>query len=115
MGRRCGELADPLVRHACLVRPLSLRWCSPLSSPLPGRYDIELVQEIEGLVGQQLDKYEPEEGEVLKGITKVGPAHSSAPELLSLMLSNGFNEGRGPAPHWPAARKGPSVCPAVCK
>jgi hypothetical protein len=38
------------------------------------QYDIELVQRIEGLVGQQLDRYEADEAEVLKGITKVGPA-----------------------------------------
>ena len=35
------------------------------------QYDIELVQEIEGLVGQQLGDYKAEEAEVLKGITKV--------------------------------------------
>jgi ATP-dependent RNA helicase DDX49/DBP8 len=35
------------------------------------QYDIELVQRIEALTGRQLDKFEAEEGEVLKGITKV--------------------------------------------
>lgn len=55
-------------------------------SLLPGRYDIELVQEIEGLVGQQLEKYEPEEAEVLKGITKVGSPCWSLP-LDPLWLS----------------------------
>ena len=35
------------------------------------QYDIELVQQIEGLVGRQLGEYKVDEGEVLKGITKV--------------------------------------------
>lgn len=38
------------------------------------QYDIDLVQQIEVLVGQQLGKFELEEAEALKGITKVGRA-----------------------------------------
>lgn len=35
------------------------------------QYDVDLVHEIESLIGKQLDEYELEEEEVLKGITKV--------------------------------------------
>eukprot|EP00887_Chlorella_sp_A99_P002763 scaffold6.g2763.t1 len=42
------------------------------------QYDIELVQKIEELVGKQLEKWEPEEKEVLKSITKVYAARRAA-------------------------------------
>jgi superfamily II DNA/RNA helicase len=42
------------------------------------QYDIELVQKIEALVGQQLQKFEVAEAEVLKGITKVYAARRTA-------------------------------------
>lgn len=35
------------------------------------QYDIDLVHKIEELIGKQLEAYQCDEGEVLKGITKV--------------------------------------------
>ncbi|KAI3436614.1 hypothetical protein D9Q98_006031 [Chlorella vulgaris] len=55
------------------------------------QYDIELVQQIEGLVGQQLEQYEMEEAEVLKGITKVYTAKRSA----TLRVAEEEQRGRG--------------------
>ncbi|GAB4820782.1 hypothetical protein N2152v2_007828 [Parachlorella kessleri] len=42
------------------------------------QYDIDLVHKIEELIGKQLDKYECDEAEVLKGITKVYAAKRAA-------------------------------------
>jgi ATP-dependent RNA helicase DDX49/DBP8 len=42
------------------------------------QHDVELVQRIEALTGSTMDKYELEEGEVLKGITKVYAARRVA-------------------------------------
>lgn len=67
------------------------------------QYDIELVQEIEGLVGQQLEKYEPEEAEVLKGITKVYSAKRAA--ALRVAEEEARGVGGGAAAATAAARK----------
>ena len=42
------------------------------------QYDVELVQHIEALVGHQLQQYELDEKEVLKGITRVYSAKRAA-------------------------------------
>lgn len=49
------------------------------------------MQQIEGLVGQQLEQYEMEEAEVLKGITKVYTAKRSA----TLRVAEEEQRGRG--------------------
>ncbi|KAL4421690.1 hypothetical protein ABPG77_010634 [Micractinium sp. CCAP 211/92] len=61
------------------------------------QYDIELVQEIEGLVGQQLEKYEPEEAEVLKGITKVYSAKRAAALRVAEEEARGIGGGAAAA------------------
>ncbi|EFN58860.1 hypothetical protein CHLNCDRAFT_48551 [Chlorella variabilis] len=55
------------------------------------QYDIDLVQQIEVLVGQQLGKFELEEAEALKGITKV----YSAKRAAALRVAEEEQRGRG--------------------
>lgn len=61
------------------------------------QYDIELVQQIEGLVGQQLEKFEPDEAEVLKGITKVYAAKRAAALRVAEEEQRGFGGGAAAA------------------
>lgn len=73
-------LAGPALRvrgkvHVCAsAANAALCKVTPASPPpcAPEQYDIELVKQIEALVGQEFEQYEADEAEVLKGITKVG-------------------------------------------
>lgn len=47
------------------------------------QYDVELIQQIEKLIGHQLEAWNMEEKEVLKGITKVYAARRAAALRLS--------------------------------
>ena len=66
------RLLSPACPAACRVGRTARAGRPGWSLSFVTQYDIELVQQIEGLVGQQLGEYKAEEGEVLKGITKVG-------------------------------------------
>lgn len=45
--------------------------CAFLSVDVFVQFDVELIQEIETLIGRKLEEYEVDEDTVLKGITKV--------------------------------------------
>ena len=60
------------------------------------QYDVELVHAIEGLVGTTLAPYEMDEGEVLKGITRVYAAkRRAALEAAELERREGGGAGGG--------------------
>ncbi|CAG9460378.1 unnamed protein product [Pedinophyceae sp. YPF-701] len=53
------------------------------SLSLVSQYEVALVQKIEGMTGKRMEEYEMDEGEVLKGITKVYSARRAASLRLS--------------------------------
>lgn len=61
-----------------------VRICLPAAMPMPNlhlcmlQYDVELVHQIEKLIGHDLEAYDVKEGEVLKGISRVFKAHRRA-------------------------------------
>ncbi|KAI5078918.1 hypothetical protein GOP47_0006589 [Adiantum capillus-veneris] len=60
-----------------------------LSISLVSQYDVDLVHEIETLIGKQLEEYKVDEDDVLKGITKVFKAKRLAAQK---MQDSGFED-----------------------
>uniref|UniRef100_A0A061REB1 ATP-dependent RNA helicase DDX49/DBP8 n=1 Tax=Tetraselmis sp. GSL018 TaxID=582737 RepID=A0A061REB1_9CHLO len=65
-------------------------WCVSFVT----QFDVELVHRVEALIGSQLTKYEMDEAEVLKGITKVYTAKRTAAMRLAEQREDAENRRR---------------------
>lgn len=66
------------------------------------QYDVDLVHQIEALVGHELQAFSMQEAEVLKGISRVFKAHRKAAMVAA--EHERAEEGRGAVPRTKKAR-----------